>query len=68
MTVLCWVHYLGFSQDKLKKLYYVDGHGMRNKRNTAANLLKDTFQILNGDLIDEYRCQLRRLNLFNHHY
>jgi hypothetical protein len=25
-TVLRWVHYLGFSQDKLKKSYYVDGH------------------------------------------
>jgi hypothetical protein len=25
-AVLCWVHYLGFSQDKVKKLYYVNGH------------------------------------------
>jgi hypothetical protein len=25
-TVLCWVHYLGFSQDKLKKSFYVDNH------------------------------------------
>ncbi len=25
-TELRWVHYLGFSQDKLKKSYYVDGH------------------------------------------
>jgi hypothetical protein len=41
---------------------------MRNRRNTAVNLLKDTFQILNRNLIDGHRCQLRRLNLFNHHY
>jgi hypothetical protein len=26
MTVLRWVHYLGFKQDKFKKLFYVDGH------------------------------------------
>ncbi len=26
MTVLHWVHYLGFLQDKLKKSYYVNGH------------------------------------------
>jgi len=25
-TVFRWVHYLGFKQDKMKKLYYVDGH------------------------------------------
>ena len=25
-TVLRWVHYLGFKQDKMKKSYYVDGH------------------------------------------
>ena len=25
-TVLRWLHSLGFSHDKLKKLYYVDGH------------------------------------------
>ncbi len=41
---------------------------MRNRRNIAVNLLKDTFQILNRDLIDGYRCQLRRLSLFDHHY
>jgi hypothetical protein len=26
MTVLCWVHYLGFKQDNFKKSYYVNGH------------------------------------------
>jgi len=26
MTVLRWVHYLGFKQDKFKKSFYVDGH------------------------------------------
>ncbi len=26
MTVLLWVHYLGFKQDNFKKSYYVDGH------------------------------------------
>ena len=26
MTVLRWVHYLGFNQDNVKKSYYVDGH------------------------------------------
>ena len=25
-TVLRWVHYLGFRQDKFKKSFYVDGH------------------------------------------
>jgi hypothetical protein len=31
-TVLCWVHYLGFSQDKVKKSYYVDGHEHEDKK------------------------------------
>jgi hypothetical protein len=26
MTVLPWVHYLGFKQDNFKKSYYIDGH------------------------------------------
>jgi hypothetical protein len=26
MTVLRWVHYLGFKQDSFKKSYYIDGH------------------------------------------
>jgi hypothetical protein len=29
-TVLRWVHYLGFSQDKLKKSYYVDTPGKKS--------------------------------------
>ncbi len=69
MTVLRWVHYLGFLQDKLKKLYHAStAMSMRSRRNIAVNSLKDTFQILNRDLIDGYRCQLIRLNLFDHHY
>jgi hypothetical protein len=38
---------------------------MRNRRNIAVNLLKDTFQILNRDLIDGYKCQLRRLSVYS---
>jgi hypothetical protein len=39
-TVLRWVHYLGFKQDKMKKSYYVDGHEHEDQKRHWSKFTK----------------------------
>ena len=62
-TVLRWVHYLGFLQDKSKKLYYVDCHEHEAQKEHHSLFTQRYLSDL-----EPHRCQLSRLSLFNHHY
>ena len=39
-TVLRWLHYLGYTHDKMKKSYYVDGHEHEEQKQHRSKFIK----------------------------
>ncbi len=44
-TVLRWLHYLGYTHDKLKKSYYVDGHEHQEQKLHQSKFIKKYFEV-----------------------
>ena len=44
-TVLRWLHYLGYTHDKLKKSYYVDGHEHQEQKLHRSKFIKKYFEV-----------------------
>ena len=44
-TVLRWLHYLGYTHDKLKKSYYVDGHEHQEQKLHRSKFIKKYLEL-----------------------
>jgi hypothetical protein len=38
--VLRWLHYLGYTHDKMKKSYYIDGHKHKEQKQHRSKFIK----------------------------